>query len=838
MKHTILFFSLLLLPLYAIHAQNVGIGTASPHNSAKLQIEATNKGLLVPRISIPNLNAAAPVSSPATALLVYNTNASTGLGYYYWDGSKWVRFHDQNMGDHDWYEVGTTSAPNAINDNIFTQGTVGIGTNSPNTNSQLHIQTTGNNNAIMIGDGPFPSSGNQDNIVFSDTNNNTGNRLIRWLDGQGNFTSQIGGYAGNGTPIEEHGSMFLRGINGITFRTATGNSRMFINPAGNVGIGTTQPLGPLHVYNTTPYSTNNSSVNNSSIVLYGAVQNALGQHFGGITWASSSQRKRAGISSVMEHTDADYLGLAFWTQGTDGPGPMRESMRISHDGHVGIGTTSPSSKLHIVDSSTIHDKLLVTSDNTSSNLAQISLLNTTRSGGITLGYVNNFNTYGDPGENYIYSSANMQGLNIMNNNTSGSGGHIALFSSGNHLSTPTLYLSDNDDVGIGTTGPIRKLDTRGSFFSTGEAMDLSGSRVYAEFSGKYTNVYPNGAADGHFRIFSYAHEYGTNRDAFVFEMLDGNDTYGDGGILFRARGTAGASLDLLSMLTNNGNVGVGVKQPINKFQVDGDARIGVINTSASAQAAGYGNRLYFSGGPATLPASSDNTDILWMARYNESQDRTIFRVNIGDNSSNDDAFQIGSTLSGTYTPRFHLSNGGNVGIGTTSPSQRLEVCGNAKIVGQIQANSSNLTAGLTCSSDRRLKKNIVSYSNALATIQTLEGKQYNWRTKQFKDRGFDERIKFGFIAQEVETILPELVYEDEQGFKSVDYIQIIPILTTALQEQQVLVDEANSKNQDLAAELAILKQENKQIKAQLETLNSMKAELNNLKNLLTPNAQK
>ena len=69
-----------------------GIGTATPNASAKLEVYATDKGFLPPRIALTATTAASPVTSPATGLLVYNT-ATTGNvapGYYYWNGSAWV----------------------------------------------------------------------------------------------------------------------------------------------------------------------------------------------------------------------------------------------------------------------------------------------------------------------------------------------------------------------------------------------------------------------------------------------------------------------------------------------------------------------------------------------------------------------------------------------------------------------------------------------------------------------------------------------------------------------------------------------------------------------------
>jgi hypothetical protein len=73
-----------------------GIGTTTPSPSAKLEVASTNQGFLPPRIALTASNAASPVTSPATGLLVYNT-ATAGTapntvapGYYYWNGTAWI----------------------------------------------------------------------------------------------------------------------------------------------------------------------------------------------------------------------------------------------------------------------------------------------------------------------------------------------------------------------------------------------------------------------------------------------------------------------------------------------------------------------------------------------------------------------------------------------------------------------------------------------------------------------------------------------------------------------------------------------------------------------------
>ncbi|MET7253503.1 exosporium glycoprotein BclB-related protein [Dyadobacter fermentans] len=75
---------LLALSAFVAHAQ-VGIGTISPNTSAQLDVQSTTKGLLTPRMLDTER---AAIASPATGLLVYQTNGDAGFWYY--TGSEWV----------------------------------------------------------------------------------------------------------------------------------------------------------------------------------------------------------------------------------------------------------------------------------------------------------------------------------------------------------------------------------------------------------------------------------------------------------------------------------------------------------------------------------------------------------------------------------------------------------------------------------------------------------------------------------------------------------------------------------------------------------------------------
>ena len=70
----------------------VGVGTATPDASAQLDVKSDDKGILIPRLDIVDLDTAAPIAAAniKESLLAFNTNATTGKGFYFWDGAKWA----------------------------------------------------------------------------------------------------------------------------------------------------------------------------------------------------------------------------------------------------------------------------------------------------------------------------------------------------------------------------------------------------------------------------------------------------------------------------------------------------------------------------------------------------------------------------------------------------------------------------------------------------------------------------------------------------------------------------------------------------------------------------
>jgi hypothetical protein len=185
-------------------------------------------------------------------------------------------------------------------------------------------------------------------------------------------------------------------------------------------------------------------------------------------------------------------------------------------------------------------------------------------------------------------------------------------------------------------------------------------------------------------------------------------------------------------IDSSGNVGIGTSSPSCPFSVDVDTT-------------GLTSRI-----------------------YNTNADGQGLLIRAGSTSSATRAFQVASE---NDTKIMTVYSNGNVGIGTTSPSEKLTVTGNILASGNI-----------TAYSDKRVKENIEKIPDALAKVKQLNGYTFD-RTDQEMPR------QTGVIAQEVLEVLPEAVMGSEDDRYTVAYGNMVGLLIEAIKEQQAQIDE-------------------------------------------------
>jgi hypothetical protein len=255
--------------------------------------------------------------------------------------------------------------------------------------------------------------------------------------------------------------------------------------------------------------------------------------------------------------------------------------------------------------------------------------------------------------------------------------------------------------------------------------------------------------------------------------------------LTTANGTTQLSMRMI--INDDGNIGIGTPGPLGKLQV-----VTADDTNPSIISA-WDNRHFVIGASANSGGIGFSYDQTNDVGYIEALSPGAAWRNL--------VLQVG---------------GGNIGIGTTSPADKLDVNGDLRVgtgtTGCVKDSDGTVIAG-ACSSDARLKRDITPFPRLLDKLVRLQPVHFYWRSEEFKGRHFGVKPSFGLIAQEVEKVLPELVSEDEQGYKAVNYSKL-PLLS--LQAIKELKAENNTLRHQFAEqqnEIVTLKSKVAQIEA-------------------------
>jgi len=140
----------------------------------------------------------------------------------------------------------------------------------------------------------------------------------------------------------------------------------------------------------------------------------------------------------------------------------------------------------------------------------------------------------------------------------------------------------------------------------------------------------------------------------------------------------------------------------------------------------------------------------------------------------DDGTSVGIATTGAFPFTVTLTNNVQPGPWSTVTSGTLK----------LKVNGITMSDGYLITSDSRYKKDVTNLEGSLEKLLKMRGVAYNWDKTRNPEMGFGDEKQLGFIAQEVEKVLPEMVYTLENGYKAVNYTALIPVVVEAIKEQQ------------------------------------------------------
>lgn len=348
-----------------------------------------------------------------------------------------------------------------------------------------------------------------------------------------------------------------------------------------------------------------------------------------------------------------------------------------------------------------------------------------------------------------------------------------------------MRITSSGNIGIGTPSPAAKLEVRdGHIAMTGASLGGSLIFVSEDQNGSYSNtaderrfqLMPTGMAGGD-TSFGYKLSW---RNADGSARRDAIMLHKDGHVYFPG-----------------GNVGIGTANPTQELHVYGaDDTYVRVQTASATHAAGI---------QLSTPTNGNYGSIL----VHRSSDNALILLNS----------ESGPVILGANeTEMMRIADNGYVGIGLAAPGYRLDLPNTSGLGGRGRANQ------WTTYSDGRFKTNVETIDNALRKITALRGVSYISTTEPNAAR------QVGFIAQEVEKVVPEVVSVSTTSvtmpdgstqvvddYRSLAYDRLVPVLTEAIKELKADNDNLRAQlkaaNDNDAAQDAVLEDLRVQIEA-------------------------
>ena len=758
---------------------NVGVGTTTPAQMFSVGGKIyTTGGVQFADGSLQTAAAAAASNGLQGQVGFYNTNGSTISGTstitILQNGlvgiSSTTPGYKLSVAGSGFFDGGTVTASSLIATSSITTPSLTLTT--PAINSILSTNADGLLTATST-----PTFGS-----FNATTTTATSTIAGFLDVLGTGTNATSTYSSNlwvkGTLQTGTGSMFLSDT-GLT--SSDGNLSIQRNATsyfnnGKVGIGTTTPGSRLVVVGSSAGAELEVlQLQNDSAA---SVANAVSQDF---NLRSDSALRNAGQIKVSMPTITDASRQTMMEFVTSNSGSLATAMTIKGS-NVGIGTTGPDGNLSI---GALVPRLTF-SPTTADNADE---------GGIWFREVSSHGLPGVAGSYGIYmgidGTNNIFNINAWSNNVNKGG--ISLD-------------RDTGNVGIGTTGPTRTLDVQGNTngypvrFGNPTSWDCGTSVNNGDFC---NNAVGTGAGDG--RLVWKAH----NTQFYV--LSDGSGDYAE----FFYQGDEGAEPGDVVVLSNESTpISDAGKVKVSDPNDNNPKIVGVVSWAKSGHNDPDNNRWNDPKfvnvgmvGQVVTKVSEENGQIqvgdrlttsktlpgYAMKMTDSSQSIGIALESFDSNSNNDQNTGLGTVLIfvnvGYQTgssDNFHIASNGSVGIGTSTPATPLHIYSNSLSGGVATFENANASctidptnSSLTCSSDEKLKKDIVTIdtTTTLNKLLQLRPVTYHWNGE-----GETTQTHTGFIAQEVEQVFPEFVSTDSQGRKSVAYSNFIPAMVSAIQQ--------------------------------------------------------